>query len=430
MFNSTYPSQPPQFPPEARSSSGIQFTRDADFLIESFLPVPNYPTPPPYEQQKLPLPFCTPQISTKFDAPFARGYNHVLQTSVDLSQEQLLAFLDGLNLAMTSSPPLRVVNFTGMVIGFVPHHWTLIAGNALQIIAETGMHVVSKTLTDRYLRAANLRLFKPRGLSVRLCTTAAMQHLVMRTEASRGPSTLHKIGRGVGTVVLHAPILPFSSRIVRAIADKPPKVHASISAVGDGRTMPLSTQRRLAALEGHALPLQLDVPPPARARGVIDAMAAWGVALETRRAEKKEDKVERWRRDLARIDEQLRRMGVGSTSAGQTQVQAQMGAGPSRERERGGGLISGLIGPKESKLERRVANADLLEHWGSDKVLWVVIMNGELDDEIEGIELAEGLENEEHVHHQAWKSQIVKERDALEEEGDSDSDDEEHHHKR
>jgi hypothetical protein len=49
-----------------------------------------------------------------------------------------------------------------------------------------------------------------------------------------------------------------------------------------------------------------------------------------------------------------------------------------RKRERGPGLIGSLIGPKETKLERRVANANLEEHWASDKVLWVVIMNAEM----------------------------------------------------
>jgi hypothetical protein len=40
--------------------------------------------------------------------------------------------------------------------------------------------------------------------------------------------------------------------------------------------------------------------------------------------------------------------------------------------------MDSFIGPKETKLERQVANADLLEHWASDKVLWVVIMNAEM----------------------------------------------------
>jgi hypothetical protein len=44
----------------------------------------------------------------------------VLQTSVGISQEQLLAFIDGLNLAITASPPLRVVDFAGEIVGKVP----------------------------------------------------------------------------------------------------------------------------------------------------------------------------------------------------------------------------------------------------------------------------------------------------------------------
>ncbi|KAJ7486076.1 hypothetical protein B0H11DRAFT_2157280 [Mycena galericulata] len=385
--------------------------------------------PPRRRTEQFPLPFCTPQIATSFDSPFARGYNPALE-SIDISQEQLLA------------PPLRVVNFAGQVIGFIPYHWAMIAGAVMQTAAQTGMHVLSKTLTDRYLRAANLRLFKPRGLSVRLCTTAAMQHLVMRSGNGAGPSTLHKIGRGVGTVLLHAPI-PFTSRIVRAIADKPPKVHASISTVGDGQKMPLATQRRLASLEG------LNVPPPAKAQGVMDYDGLLGALPLTRGA--RGGRRIRSRRGAASLSASIRscsRAGYAPSPqmGGPAFPRPQMGggypqAGPSStyglplmgnygyasppQRERGGGgLISGLIGPKESRLERRVANADLLESWATDKVLWVVIMSAEIDKEIDGIERAESMDNEEKVDAKAWQTEIIKERDALEEEEDEEEEQE------
>ncbi|KAJ7784350.1 hypothetical protein B0H16DRAFT_1296674 [Mycena metata] len=437
----SYPSAytPPPGPPPSSvagqaqpqaSSSGVQFTRDADFLIQSFLPS----SPVSHQGPSgIPLPFCAPQTADSFDAPFARGYNAALHDSVGLSQDQLLAFIDGLNLAMTSSPPLRVVNFAGMVIGFVPYHWAIIAGAVMQTAAKTGMHILSKTLTDRYLRAANLRLFKPRGLIVRLCTTAAMRHLVMRTGNGAGPSTMTKIGRGVSTVLLHAP-LPLSSRIVRAIADKPPKVHASISDVGDGRKMSLATQRRLASLEGYALHLQLNVPPPAKAQGVMDTMGSWGVAFDQWRTGRKQDKIEQRRRQLERVNSQLQPgpssyqqpMGYGEMSVMGRRERKDLRKAAKRTRrpERGPGLIGSLIGPKETKLERRVANADLIEHWKSDKGLWIVIMNAELDKEIEGIERAESMDNEEQVDAQTWRAEMIKERDILEEESDSDSDSE------
>ncbi len=51
----------------------------------------------------------------------------------------------------------------------------MLAGNLMQTGAQVGMHVMSKTLSDRYLRAANDRIFAPLGLRVRLCKTAALR---------------------------------------------------------------------------------------------------------------------------------------------------------------------------------------------------------------------------------------------------------------
>ncbi|KAJ7288072.1 hypothetical protein C8J57DRAFT_505776 [Mycena rebaudengoi] len=97
------------------SESGIQLSRDADLLINSFLPSPSAAQPPPpYEAKGLPLPFCAPQIAASFDSPFA-----TVESAVGISQDQLLAFIDGLNLAMTASPPLRVVNVAGKIIGYM-----------------------------------------------------------------------------------------------------------------------------------------------------------------------------------------------------------------------------------------------------------------------------------------------------------------------
>ncbi|KAJ7901506.1 hypothetical protein B0H13DRAFT_1882929 [Mycena leptocephala] len=471
---------PPQLPPPRQSEASIQLTHDADFLIQSFLPPSEISVSSP-GSSGIPQPICFPQIAPSYDSPFARGYNRVLQTSVGISQEQLLAFIDGLNLAITASPPLRVVDFAGMVIGSIPNHWAMIAGNLMQIAAEAGMHVLSKTLTDRYLPEGTRRphLHNRRD--------AAPRHA--HRERCR-PSRMKKIGRGVGTLLVQAPI-PYTGRIVRAIADKPPKVPASISGVGDGHKMPLATQRRLAALEGYALPLQLDVPPPAKAHGVMDKMGSWAVAFDSWSARRAENKVEKRRRKLAHVEDRLQRLGVipyggpplhignpsgytgpsgsgGQPGYGATQGyegqpeyvpqqryggQSEYGAGTSgygqpqplgygeiyamsrrerkefrkaarlaRKRQRGPGIMDSFIGPKETKLERQVANADLLEHWASDKVLWVVIMNAEMDREIEGIGNAESMENEERIDARTWQAEMIKERDALEAEEDSDSD--------
>ncbi|KAK0448862.1 hypothetical protein EV421DRAFT_2052485 [Armillaria borealis] len=386
-------------PPAYSTATGIQLARDAELLIQDFLPAPNEYTGPP---RGIPLPLCIPQIATNFDSPFSRGYNNVLSEAVDIPQAELLAFIDGLNLAMTASPPLRVVDTAGMIIGLIPYHWTIIAGVAMQTAAQTGMRVLSKTLTDRYLRAANQRLFKPRGLSVRLCTTNAMMRLISN-EGGEAPkiSMMNKIGRTAGTVLLWLPI-PFSSRIVRRISDKPDKIAPS-----EGPKKNLVLKRRLQAVEGLALPLELDdIPPPQKPEGMMDKMNEYGVKFDKYRNNKKEKKNETRRRELARLEaggsdlsrlERLQRMRI-------------------EHNKRRGGLISGILGPKETRLERRVANADLLEHWGTDKVVWIVIMNEEKDREIEGIEIADSYEDEERIDDNMWNQVMELERDELDEE--------------
>ncbi|KAJ6627981.1 hypothetical protein B0H10DRAFT_1778890 [Mycena sp. CBHHK59/15] len=382
-------------PTPKASSSGIHLTRDADFLIQSFLPPSE--SPPPFEPSGLPLPFCTPQLTPGFDSPFARGYNAALE-SIDISQDQLLAFIDGLNLAMTASPPLRVVSLAGMVIGFVPYHWAMIAGAAIQTAAKTGMRILSKTLTDRYLRAANLRLFKPRGLSVRICTTAAMQHLVMNTPIGAPPSKMKSFGRGVGTVLMKIP-LPITSVLVHAVADKPPKVAAMDPNAYANNPKLLATQRRVAALEGHALPLDFNMPKPAKAEGVMDTMSSWGVKFDSWLDGRSQTRAEKRRLQLAQIEREEESEGGAH---GQSRGVLSRGIGGGRGNDR-------------SQLELQVADADLLEYWQSAKVLWVVIMSlTKVHQDIEGIELAESQDNEEIVDERTWHAEMNVEREELE----------------
>jgi hypothetical protein len=99
---------------------------------------------------------------------------------------------------------------------------------------------------------------------------------------------------------------------------------------------------------------------------------------------------------------------------------------------RGGGS-GGILQRRGGATELQVADADLIEHWQSAKVLWVVIMNSEIgvfilfswntidrlsgcftDQEIEGIELAESQEDEERVDERTWQAEMNVEREDLE----------------
>ena len=110
----------------------------------------------------------------------------------------------------------------------------MIASMAIQAGAQAGMRALSKTLTDRYMRAANLRIFRPRGLAARICTTAAAMQLLgaVSTTSGAAKSALNKFGRGVGKVLLKVP-LPITSRVVRAVAGATSSSSGSEQTEGD-----------------------------------------------------------------------------------------------------------------------------------------------------------------------------------------------------
>ncbi|KAJ3757492.1 hypothetical protein EV360DRAFT_45922 [Lentinula raphanica] len=435
------PPSPSSSPPNSATakSTGIQLMHDADVLIRTYVPAPSEAEAPPYRRDDVPqiLPLCIPRISVNANpaSAFARGYNAALET-VGITPEMFLSFIDGLNLAIVASPPLRIVNVVGQIVGFVPNHWAMIASIIVTTSAQVGMRVLSKTLTDRYLRAANLNLFKPRGLSVRLCTTPAMLRLVAppgshtTDEESKTRATINKIGRGVGTVFLKVPIPivgPIAARIIHTLADKPPPIAPS-GYPGDPVQSPV-LMRRLALLEhtfpGATLPVQTQgLPPPAKPKGVMDMINTWGLKFD----EKRENKAERKNEERRRAWAQIQAAGVASSPGGymdyrtaRKEAKAERKAyrrmqKSHRRMERGQkkGLLSGM-----SKAERRVAAADLLEHWATNRVLWVVVMPAEKDESIAGIEIAEDAANEEQVDEETWKMAMKLEKDQMEDEIES-----------
>ncbi|KAJ3730816.1 hypothetical protein C8R42DRAFT_651109 [Lentinula raphanica] len=415
------------------TSSAIQLARDADLLIRTYLPSSGPIQQQPYTGPPIPLPLCIPQtsLSPSDHSTFARGYNDALN-SIGIAQEVFLNFLDGLNMAIVASPPLRVVELTGRVIAFIPYHWAMIAGAVMSTTAGVAIHVLSKTLTDRFLRAANLNLFKPRGLSVRICTTAAMLALVNASE-SGARSKLNKFGRGVGSVLLRLPlpvINPIASSIIHAISDKPPSIRPS-GREGDPINNPV-LQRRVAMTQEIALPLKMDdLPPPAKPKGVMDRMNSWGVKFDTATDNYFESNTERRRRAYESIKQagieppwrSRRTLSVGSplystphlslsaneanrpnpssqpsspsgfkkmlSSVNDLRMQTEIRL-EKMEQQRVASFRSlgmqAMLWPKtKTRMERKVADADLLEHWSADKTLWVVVMaseRGEVETEL------------------------------------------------
>ncbi|KAJ4490569.1 hypothetical protein J3R30DRAFT_3277267 [Lentinula aciculospora] len=403
------------------TSSGIQLARDADLLIRTYIPS-SLSLNQPQVGPPIPLPLCIPQASVNPNdqSTFARAYNDTLK-DIGIPQDVFLNFIDGLNMAIIASPPLRVVDMAGKIIGFIPYHWAMIAGALISTAAGVATHILSKTLTDRFLRAANLNIFKPRGLSARLCTTPAMLSLLTSSE-SKARSKLNKFGRGVGSVLLKLPlpvINPIASTIIHAISDKPPAISPSGSE-GDPIKSPV-LRRRIAITEGLALPLNMDnLPPPAKPEGVVDTMASWGVRFDTAREKFSEKNIERRRRALesikqAGIEPPSRSMGMlGSSSSMTSRVEQQRNAS-FQNFGRGNVGLGSFLGPKRTRMEQKVADADLLEYWGEEKFLWVVIMaSDKADEEIADIAIAEDPADEERIDDRTWRERMAFERDEME----------------
>ncbi|KAJ3987721.1 hypothetical protein F5890DRAFT_1404547 [Lentinula detonsa] len=415
-------------------STGIQLVHDADVLIQTYIPAISDADAPPYRQDDIPqiLPLCIPRISVNANpaSAFARGYNEALE-SVGITQEMFLSFIDGLNLAIVASPPLRVVNVVGQIIGFVPNHWTMVASMIVTTSAQVGMRVLSKTLTDHYLRAANLNLFKPRGLSVRLCTTPAMLRLVAppgshsTDDESKTRATMNKIGRGVGTVFLKLPVPivgPIAARIIHSLADKPPPIAPSpyFNPGSPNQAQSPVLMRRLALLEhtfpGATLSVQTqDLPPPAKPKGVMEMINTWGLKFD----EKKENKAERKNEERRRAWAQIQAAGVARAAkrevkAAKREARSERKAYRRMQKAQRRGLLSGM-----SKTERRAAAADLLEHWATNRVLWVVVMPAEKDEVIANIEIAEDSANEEQVDEETWRMAMKLEKDQIEDDIES-----------
>ncbi|GAM41137.1 hypothetical protein TCE0_041r14035 [Talaromyces pinophilus] len=91
-------------------------------------------------------PIAIPAVDSTFDSPFMRAYAPVLK-DYKLPPEVFFSFLDRLNKAVSSSPPLQVLDATGGVLNAVPIlfplHWI---GSAVSGIAKLGNSGVSKRL--------------------------------------------------------------------------------------------------------------------------------------------------------------------------------------------------------------------------------------------------------------------------------------------
>ncbi|KAK4704873.1 hypothetical protein P7C70_g1342, partial [Phenoliferia sp. Uapishka_3] len=379
---------------------------DAELLFQPSLAF----SPTGVSSAPLARPVCVPQLDPSYDSPFVRGYPRELESS-GISVEDWLGFCDGLNIAIIGSPPLQVVDKIGMAIGFVPNHWAMIAGIAIQTVAQTSLHVISKTLTDRYLRLQNEKFFSPRGLVVRLVRTPALRTLLSPPSPDTAPpskfsSFMSNTGKTAQKVSLHVPVV---RKIVNRFSDPVPAVPANTS-----DHMSTLAGRRLAQLsqEGLIAELDLDVPPAKTPEGLMDKGNELAVKMRKWKDARKEHKVDQ-KRQLLAIREGKGGFEGASSQSGQF-GQFGPGARKARRAERRAQRDSrrGRTGSASRKLRTSVEIADRKEYNSTDSLLWIVLLNKEQDEEIQNREEADAEVEFLNVPDDEWEEEI----DAEEEE--------------
>jgi hypothetical protein len=100
------------------NTSSSRHAEDAEILVQAYLPPPG--DEPSSHAESLSPPLAIPQVTSDEpqDAAFPRSYNSAFEEFA-LNQQVMVSFIDGLNLAMAASPPLRVVGASSTVVGYL-----------------------------------------------------------------------------------------------------------------------------------------------------------------------------------------------------------------------------------------------------------------------------------------------------------------------
>ncbi|THZ90206.1 hypothetical protein D6C82_10518 [Aureobasidium pullulans] len=114
-----------------------------------------------------------PQIAPG-TAPFIRAYSSSL-ASLGIDISTFLLFLDTLNVALSPTPPLQVLDLAGGIVGMVPHHIPALIGGGLQASAKIAGVVTSKARTKAVLERANKEIFGVQGLKVEIINTETLK---------------------------------------------------------------------------------------------------------------------------------------------------------------------------------------------------------------------------------------------------------------
>lgn len=186
-----------------------------------------------------------PQISNGIGVPYSRAYSPALQDH-SISMSEFVEFIDNLNIVSTGSPPLKVIDAVGGILGVVPIHWFALAGGLTQALAKVGTAAVSKVRADRYMKRVNEEFFGPRRLRAEIVTVEALGAVLELTKEQIAVQRLEGEDLGVGVL-----------------------------------------ERRMRAVGPYISPTSFDVPSPVAATTVLEKWCERQVRMDLAKREKK-----------------------------------------------------------------------------------------------------------------------------------------------
>ncbi|KAI1290579.1 hypothetical protein F5Y03DRAFT_56220 [Xylaria venustula] len=127
----------------------------------------------PIPWQRLRKPIAIPATAASLGSPFLRAYPSSLQ-NFQISRNEFLDILDGLNRVAVQSPPLRALGLVGEVLEIVPLSTAQVVGLVVNSAAKIGKYALSKGATEAYLKRVNEETFVPRGLKLEIAKLEAM----------------------------------------------------------------------------------------------------------------------------------------------------------------------------------------------------------------------------------------------------------------
>lgn len=252
----------PEATPSSTSSEDDFFSQALDFTRRT--------APPPTFTPRLSRPVAIPQTTAGLGQSFLRAWAPILQ-SYGIAQQDLLNFIDNLNVVSTANPPLQALNLAGSILGMVPSHVAQATAFGLQAVAKVGTVAVSKGRTEIYMKEVNEKVFKPRRLKATIASTQAVRAVLAMP---------HNV--------------PFLVPLTNQVLGMSPM------------------ERILISVQPYSAPLDLHVPPPAAQTTMLAKISAKQVEMQAKRCQKKamknrEKALEKESKDDEKEDKNLRK---------------------------------------------------------------------------------------------------------------------------